>query len=476
MILNQLVMINTASITIDRDHRQREELDDTNILDIAADLTLRPLINPIIVEELSMNNYRLIAGEHRLNAFLTNAKDEVECDWADYEGWKYIPARIVVTPTQSDRMGIELAENIRRSELKWKDYARAVRSYHLAQAADEPSWTMEQTSRFLNIKAHKTSMCLMVAQELDSGNALLDSASSVDSAYNILRRKQDRAIAAEVELLGQTIHVEQEASLPEVPIDLDLADGAPESGATVQRIVTPAQPVASILNEDFREFSSSYLGPKFNFLHCDFPYGINMQNSAQGRSAQYGGYQDDPDVYWRLLGALAKSREQLIAPNAHILFWFSMNYYSETLTYFAKNMPEWSIDPFPLIWHKSDGKGILPDPKRGPRRIYETAFLISIGDRQVVQPVSNTYSGPMGSKKLHQSEKSEAMLRHFFRMFVDEYTIMLDPTCGSGSSVRAALALGAKTSLGLELNPEFHEDANNALARSIKLKALSEES
>ena len=45
-------------------------------------------------------------------------------------------------------------------------------------------------------------------------------------------------------------------------------------------------------------------------------------------------------------------------------------------------------------------------------------------------------------------------------------TTAYDPTCGSGSAIRAAEALGAKHTLGLELNPEFAERAQLALERS----------
>ena len=44
-------------------------------------------------------------------------------------------------------------------------------------------------------------------------------------------------------------------------------------------------------------------------------------------------------------------------------------------------------------------------------------------------------------------------------MIVDEYTNMLDPTCGSGSALRAAEALGASRMLGLEWNESFAADA-----------------
>ena len=61
------------------------------------------------------------------------------------------------------------------------------------------------------------------------------------------------------------------------------------------------------------------------------------------------------------------------------------------------------------------------------------------------------------------------MLRHFFSMFVDETTSMLDPTCGSAASLRAAEDLGAKSVLGLELDPNYAKAANT---RTLQARVL----
>lgn len=61
------------------------------------------------------------------------------------------------------------------------------------------------------------------------------------------------------------------------------------------------------------------------------------------------------------------------------------------------------------------------------------------------------------------------MLQHFLRMAVDETTDMLDPTAGSGMAVKASIALGARRSLGLEVNAEFAEAARLNLAEQSSL-------
>jgi len=114
------------------------------------------------------------------------------------------------------------------------------------------------------------------------------------------------------------------------------------------------------------------------------------------------------------------------------MFWFSMHHYEETRKFFADNS-NFDINPFPLIWVKSPPMGLVPDAKRGPRRIYETCLFGSRGDHKIITPVPNAYAGPIDGSG-HPSAKPEDMLRHFFPMFIDEYSRVLDPTCGSGTA------------------------------------------
>ena len=149
------------------------------------------------------------------------------------------------------------------------------------------------------------------------------------------------------------------------------------------------------------------------------------------------------------------------------MFWFSMHYYQWTLDYINQNSG-FELDPFPLIWVKSD-KGVLPEP-HGARRMYETCFYGSRGDRKIVRPVWNYFQGPT-DRKDHMSTKPEDMLRHFFRMFVDEFTYMLDPTCGSGTALRAAEGLGAKFVQGVEINEEYAKRADLRLWKARRTRS-----
>jgi hypothetical protein len=119
--------------------------------------------------------------------------------------------------------------------------------------------------------------------------------------------------------------------------------------AAIQSIAPKLSPTVPFLNADFREWLGNYSGPAFNFLHCDFPYGINFhEHDRQGSIRMGDTYDDSPDTY------KAWSRYwDLPSPTpAHLLFWFSMVHYSWTLD--ALTAQGWRVDPFPLVWSKGN--------------------------------------------------------------------------------------------------------------------------
>ena len=172
----------------------------------------------------------------------------------------------------------------------------------------------------------------------------------------------------------------------------------------------------------------------------------------QGNSiATHGACPDSEETYKHLIEVLCRSVPCICKRSCHFMIWFSMKHIQWTLDYFDQNS-DIVLNPFPLIWVKSD-KGLLPDPQHGPRRMYETCFFGSLGKRPIANSVWNYFMCPTDHKD-HMSTKPEPMLRRFFRIFADENTYMLDPTCGSGTALRATEAHKAAYVLGVESQKE----------------------
>lgn len=399
-------------IFVNREERQRRELKD--IPQLAASIARVGLIHPPVIDRSG----ELRTGERRFTAVKSL-------------GWDSIPVQFSDELTSAEAQALELEENIARVGIEWKEECAAIAKYHSLRLEADPEWTDTLTADALGYDVNTVQTKMAVARELSGGNARVEAAPKYSVAKNIMKRNNARATASALDAISAV------------------------GSAPVKK--------APLLNEDFHDWSAAYTGNPFNFIHCDFPYGVNADGHAQGQASAMGGYADSPDVYWALLDTLAASMDNVVATSAHLMFWFSMDYYHETKE--RLSAMGWAVNPFPLVWLKSDNTGILPDPSRGPRRVYETAFFGARGDRLIVGAKANAFAHPGKDKEIHMSEKPVPMLKHFMGMGVDEYSRVLDPTAGSANALKAATALGAPTVLGLERDAEFYARSSEAYFR-----------
>lgn len=446
-VTHDYYLIPLSEINVPREGRQRREIADTE--DLENSIRQHGVLQPIIIQEDAVGAYTLIIGERRLTA-------------CKRLGHVSIPARIARDLTPVERQIIELEENLKRQDLPWKDEVRAVKRIHNLYCNLNPAQTVKETAERVSIAYTSVHSMLQVADALDAGNKLVEQATGWRPAYNIIARHESRRMDDVISSLLETPRA--------------VVRPAPQAGEPFEPQAKPdPEPLQeeSIIKADFLEWAPAYAGQPFNFIHCDFPYGIGIDESEQSNIGSYGKYADTVDTYWTLCKALADNRDRIISGSAHIMFWLPNEIDRQwlTLEFFRETMPEVVFQTVPLIWHKTDNRGILSDFNRRPRNVVETALIGSRGDRLLVKAVSNAYGSPT-TKEVHQSEKAEPMLRHFFQMFVGDTTRMLDPTCGSGSALRAAESLGAKEVLGLELDDTFIAGARSLLRKARNLRSF----
>lgn len=470
-----------TSILVDREARQRRDLFDKDgkFIDndgLLASVTLHGVISPILVDK----SYKLIFGERRYTASLL-------------VGHPDIPARFVEDLSPSEYEQLELVENLCRQELEWRDEVRAVAKLHRLNCEANKSWGIDATAAQIGRSYSIVQRILRVWRDFSSPKIAM--ATSMQQAFNTLARFDERV---EADALSDI--VDATSNLFDNPAQGGtagnaLADGnilaypargalnavapgigAPEGqGPSLAAATIPPIPLPDpILPISFLSWIESYSGPTFNMLHCDFPYGVNLFGGAWSGRNTWSTYEDKPDDYLTLIHALCANLDRILSPSAHLLFWCSANIriQAETIQLFRDLAPSLVFNEFPLVWHKTDNVGIVPDPSREARRVVETCLYASREDRKIVRTVSGAYGSPT-SKDLHPSTKPEPMLRHFFQMFVDENTSLLDPTAGSGSALRAAESLGAKRVLGLEVDQEYAKNANVAMRNFRNLRKVS---
>lgn len=448
----------------ERDHGQRTKLE--NIDTLADSIKRVGLIHPIVIDE----HCTLIAGGRRLAAHKA-----LSIDSPDYSFIATVQRKDL---SPAERKVIELEENMKRNDLHWMDEVLAVVELDDMLTALQPNWIQADRSSYVGYSLNYYSRIIRVGLAVRAKHTKVMSCENLHQAAKALEREaqrlEDNVMNELYSELSGTVKVEEEEDEPQSTeaVKLPTKPGFAKLG-DVARIV-PAKPKKVIQQGDFIQWSADYSGSKFNLIHCDFPYGIDHGNSAQGGAkGRWDAYADGEDVYWELIKAMLANRDRIMLPNCHMIFWFSMKFYTETIQCFNELAPELDINYMPLIWHKTDNKGIIRDANHTPRHVYETALFITRGDRRIIKAVGDAYGAPTRkSEALHISEKPVPVLRHFMQLCVDGYSEVLDPTAGSGTAIRAANSMGAKRVLGLELNAEYAESAQREFEKMVALESL----
>jgi hypothetical protein len=508
MFQNRIVQVPTADIQIDRSRRQRSALTFDSVLDLAVSIGNSQWICPVLIDQ---DANAIVAGERRLTAvkalcaavngdysgFTSPEEARItlapicSCKVDSWHQWTRIPAQLGSQLTEKELAVYEFIENAQRKSLSWQDRAKAVYTVHAHGLTEDREWSNTKTGNLIGIDHSTVAKNLKVWRIFLSDNSpeiklIIDESPTLNSATQNLTRHISRR-AEDVVTLGNTagtVTAAAKAKAPASSISLATQPG-PAAGVPQPNYLHEHEeddeddrptydydnstPTPISLGErlltcaDFHDWAEHYNGPAFNFLHCDFPYGINFNSGPQTSNVMNklaGDYDDSPDVYWELLATLAAHREKLIAPSAHIMFWFSQNFREETEEFFAVYFPDAVLQPFPLIWHCSDFDGTVPDPQRYGRRTYETAMVLTFGDRHIVTPKSLSFAAPRGSKtRHHRSQKPQAVLNHFMSMFVDSASTVLDPTAGGATSLLVAHQLHAKLIRGVEKEQQTYKTA-----------------
>lgn len=462
MFDKNIIWRDTSAIVVNRNERQRREVITDDLKD---SIEKKGIMNPLIVREED-SKIVLVAGERRLTCAIELSLSQV-------------PTRLTTVLDKTELEIIELEENTKRRELSWQDTAVAYTRIHRLFLSQKSNQRYEDTADYLGVSISTILRNVKLGDAILSGDKSIAEEKEASKAITILDRRKARAMDA---VLNEILHI---PTAPVVPkkIEVISSENKEEARPEVVRLVeepiavSPREDRYKIVCADAIKFMNEFDDERFNLLHVDFPYGVDLNEQAQQNSFEGGGYDGGEEIYWELCNALAKNYRKLTGVSSHMLFWFSFSkdLYRRTLDFFAKNAPQIYFNPVPMFWHKTDNTGILPDAKRGPRNIMEPLFLATTGDRFIHKPVANVYGcGANKSNSIHTNEKPEAMLRHFMSMVTDEHSIVFDPTCGSGSAIRVAESLNAKSALGLEFNSEFAYRAQERLLSARNTKALSE--
>ena len=102
----------------------RTKFNDDSIKDLAKNIEINGLIQPLVLYHEKSGRYRLICGERRYRALSFNKAEKAPCF-------------VLENKTEEELMAIQFSENSSREELHWIDKADGILNYQIATDASE---------------------------------------------------------------------------------------------------------------------------------------------------------------------------------------------------------------------------------------------------------------------------------------------------------------------------------------------------
>ena len=212
--------------------RMRSKEADTK--DLQESLQKHGLISPILLRKKN-DQLHLVAGWRRLTA-------------ATALGWDTITA--VLLQDHLNAQVAELIENVHRSDFTWQEKMDAVliciRDFRKA----EPKITLENIASRLAISHNEVNNYSRIGEALERGEIMRSSVDRSETASRVIRDMTRRRV--------------RESNRVEMQIINQAAEAATDPS------------IAEVHNASFFDWVDNYTGAPFNVLHCDFPYGVNV--------------------------------------------------------------------------------------------------------------------------------------------------------------------------------------------------------
>lgn len=427
------------------DQRQRKTVDKAKLEELKLAIIDHTLLHAPVAQRQANGKFLLVAGERRTRAIdlIIEAKRDFQHNLETYGATSSeIPIVLLDEAlTHTGRAEVELAENVAREELPWQDRIQALAFIHSLKKQINPSQSYTDTAKEIveqNIsigaaggesvdRARKeVRRAEIISQHLE--NPAIAKARNATEAFNLILAQEQRTFEAELIRRGQ------------------------------KKITTIEVRYGSLL-EILPKLDSGL----FDTILSDPPYGIDVNSAGlRSRTVHHHNYDDSPDTTRQLLQCILTEGFRICKPRANILLFCDIDFFGWLKD--ASARAGW--DPFrtPITWIKSDSEGMAPWGREGFRRTTEWIFFARKGQKGLIHsPVDVLRHNRVGrADREYGPEKPESLLRELLTASTLPGDYVLDPCCGSGSTLAAARALNMKA-MGIEIDKDAY---NLALVKS----------
>lgn len=385
----------------------RFRIDKGEIDAMATSLEELGQLQPVVVNR----KMKLLAGERRILA-------------AQQLGWEKIAA--IMRPTDKDTVDdleVELAENTQRKQFTWPEVAKLERAIYELKLKKDPKWNYRKAEEDRGVSKSLVGMRLQLAEALDILPELAE-CETQDEAWKQYKKLEEVAVVGHMR-----------ATVPKEVKE------APRWAAEHYRVGDTFSGMASLPAETF------------DFAEVDPPYAIDLLR-RKGRntgSAHHSDYNEiDAKAFPKFMENLCSNVYRLLKPNSFAVFWYAMQWHTETLAWLTE--AGFVVNPMPALWYKGQS-GQTAQPDIALASTYEPFFLARKGTPKMIrQGRANVFHfSPISpTRKIHPTERPVEMLVDLIETICFPGSNILVPFLGSGATLRAAYKAG-HTGMGFDL-------------------------
>lgn len=428
--------------------RQRKEIPKGHVADLKASILKGVLLHAPVVQPKPDGRYVLVAGECR-----TRALDSIAAEGLSFVHHQhtFVPGKMPVVLvsealSELDRGELELDENTKRAELPWQDRVQALAFLHELRVRENPQHTVRDTAN--EIIAAGTAVGGLSEASASGDRAIRQ---NITRATVLARHLDNPAIAKArnaTEAFNAVIALEEREFKAEL-----IKRG-------LKKVVG-----CEVRQGDMLEILPKLDSGTVDLILSDPPYGIDVDGAGfRSRTVHHHNYEDTPDVAREIIKCMLIEGFRICKPRANFLIFCDIDLFP----FFKETAARAGWDPFrtPITWIKSDSEGMAPWGREGFRRTTEWIFFARKGQKGLIHsPVDHLRFNRVGrADREYGPEKPVDLLKCLISASCLPGEFVLDPCCGSGSTLVAARALNMR-SLGIEKDPDAY---NLALVNSQK--------
>lgn len=463
--------------------RLRRDLGDID--ELAQSIVEIGLLQPLVVVEQEHCQYKLVAGGRRYAA-IKQIRDQW---WKDNEN-EVLPLSdldpFCVCPvyiaehllTDDQHRTAELEENLRRKDMTWQEKVLGIGEIHRLRVRNARAvgagWTCVQTGDIFGQSHASVVYAVKLSEAILNGDDEILKCETADEAVRtlLMRKKRDaerfRAALQRAAVESRKQPILANGQISTIPRDngddIILVSSIGDDQADAYETA-----IKTILHGDsLRYYMPRWAPEEFDGIYTDIPYGISVGNMESIKNIDTTSAEHDREANIADFDLFLYESYRALQPGSFCVFWHDIEHTTVLQRLAVKH--GFRVQRWPLISKKNLAKNEAA--AYNTTKDYEVIMVCGKGTALLATKRSTSFvpwewQDGESARYTHPFKKPFSAHKWLLQTFFPPDAKLLDPYCGEGTGVLAALQLGYRIT-GIDLEEQHVDRARQHVADFLR--------